>query len=324
LQKSTCQINGAPNSNIWCGLDVLGFNGTGGTGQHVAREGQAVRYTYASGGATNNPSLWGLLGQYVDETDQLASATNFELGAEFDSVASNFDDSRSRYGVSIATQTVNGATHAFNETHWGLTISTEEYAFDTFLLQIGGNYETAGIDLRTLSMNGVAIGGAAPVVSTTLSTPGPTVAVSDVVPFTKDSVGKDINGTHSGNTTVLINGDAYTITGYAWTSGLAGTLTLSSNCTVADCTAGNAVSASYLTANALWMPTNQTLAWDTNAYFTSKSDGATYWAVDYQGTPIFQVTTTGIKSVLPTSAGTGGLYVCVDSTNTQYKKASCP
>jgi hypothetical protein len=32
------------------------------------------------------------------------------------------------------------------------------------------------------------------------------------------------------------------------------------------------------------------------------------------------VTTPG----LPTSAGGGGLYICVDSTGTQYKKASCP
>ena len=32
----------------------------------------------------------------------------------------------------------------------------------------------------------------------------------------------------------------------------------------------------------------------------------------------------GVAPNLPSSAGSGGLYVCVDSSGTLYKKASCP
>jgi hypothetical protein len=45
----------------------------------------------------------------------------------------------------------------------------------------------------------------------------------------------------------------------------------------------------------------------------SRSDGYLVWNAAGINTPN-----------MPTSAGTGGLYVCIDSTGSMYKKASCP
>lgn len=41
-------------------------------------------------------------------------------------------------------------------------------------------------------------------------------------------------------------------------------------------------------------------------------------------TPTLYVTSTGLNVVLPTSAGSGGLFVCIDINGVMYKKATCP
>jgi hypothetical protein len=60
------------------------------------------------------------------------------------------------------------------------------------------------------------------------------------------------------------------------------------------------------------------------AFWTTNSSGV--------GTEVLKVTSAGTVVVsggitasgLPTSAGSGGLYACVDSVGAMYKKATCP
>src|SRR6202041_2432050 len=52
-------VTGAPDAFLWSGLSVLDYQGTGGTGQHVAHYMQGIRRTVASGAGANNPQIWG-------------------------------------------------------------------------------------------------------------------------------------------------------------------------------------------------------------------------------------------------------------------------
>ena len=151
-----------------------------------------------------------------------------------------------------------------------MELTTAPGGYTKSFLQIGGNYNTAAIDLRNAANNGTSHSYPAPTVTVTLGSPSTTIHVSNVMPFTSDFLGRDINTGHTN--TVYVNGDAYTETGYAFTGtvGTAGTLTMSGSVSIADGTSGNSVAP---TNNTIWLGTGGQIAFDTqgnhNLYYST-------------------------------------------------------
>lgn len=96
-------ITGAPNTFIWNALNVLDYNGTGGTGAHVGTYSQALRRTAAAGGAGSNPQIWAGVFENRDLTGQSSSHVGAQITTEFDLIASGPDDGNSRQVLSIVS-----------------------------------------------------------------------------------------------------------------------------------------------------------------------------------------------------------------------------
>jgi hypothetical protein len=253
-------VRGAPNANIWGGVDVLNYVGTGGTGQHVARYAQTVRRAApASGGNTNNPQLWPFVGEFIDMTGADSKTTNAQLSMELDMRGANVDNANNRQGL-VQVLSTYGSGVVPMEASRGIGVVTSGNSQWKRLMELTGNYQTAAIDLRNAGDNGVSAGGTRPVITSTVS--DVTVPVSNVMPFTSDRFGRDVNQGTGGsfNTPVTINGHTYTESGYAITgSGPAGTITLTT-AVGADGTSGNTVRNG---SHTFWMASGQDIALDT-------------------------------------------------------------
>jgi hypothetical protein len=266
-------ITGAPNANLWDGLDRLIYNGTGGTGQHVARYAQTQRYNFAAGGATDNPQLWGMVSEMDDFTGQPSAATNANLSMEFDLTGHNIDNgtvgtpgNRQALSVVIEPAADNGN---FFEAGTGISIQTTPGAYTKSPLRIAGPVTNAGIDLRSIVFYGV---GSTQVTVTAPVSASVTVPVSNVMPFTSDRFGRDINLGSFTTTVTFSDGQTATETAYAVIGSgptPTGTITLSAPITEAS---GNHVGN---TSNGIWLPTGLPIAFDTGGVTSISSNGST-------------------------------------------------
>lgn len=270
-------ITGAPNNFLWDHLSALSYSGTGGTGQHVADYAQAVRHTFSAGGAASNPQVWGAVAESDDFTGQKSSLTNAQLSEEFDLTASNVDDAGNRQSQSIVLWPWSGGP-GYAGFNGGIGITANAGAYPNHAFGFGGDYVNAIIDFRYASSAAKGAGGLNVPISVTTTAPitaSATIPVSNVMPFTVDVYGRDINKTPSSGNITFGDGQgsivtAYTITGTGPTP--AGTLTVANPITVAS---GVAV---YNQSNAIWLPTGQAIALDTTGATTIGSDGTTITA----------------------------------------------
>ena len=273
--------SGTFSGGIWSLIGTVNYNGSGTSDSYscVGIYGQGVRNTYSANGTSNtNPQVWGGVMEGRDLTNQPSLGTNATLGLEVDIYSNNVDNAQEpniRKGIIVvnneATAVSSGGYPA--EVRVGIGTTTSVTSQFKKMLDLTGNYQLAAIDLRGSKSNGQE-SGSLPTVSTTLSSPSTTVDVSNILPFTSDRNGNDLN-TGSYTLTVYINGTSYTATGYAFTgNGPGGTLTLSSDVSVANGTAGNTV---VRNSAAIWLPTNVPIYLDENesAQLVSNGTGVT-------------------------------------------------
>ena len=71
-QQVATQIAGAPNANIWSLIGSISYNGTGGTGQHVAVTGQSVRRSVSAQPTTTVTATLGVPSPTVSVADVAA------------------------------------------------------------------------------------------------------------------------------------------------------------------------------------------------------------------------------------------------------------
>ncbi len=106
---------------------------------------------------------------------------------------------------------------------------------------------------------------------TSLVRPSDTVAVSNVMPFTSDGRGRDVNA--GARAPVTVNGTRYIERGYTISgTGPMGTLTMTEPVSVKDGAAGNPVRNS---SHTLWLGNGQDAAFSTDGFVALSSNGTT-------------------------------------------------
>jgi formylmethanofuran dehydrogenase subunit C len=204
--------------------------------------------------------LWALWLPTVDNTNLPSSIANTITGNEIDLIANNADDANGRFGIQLVLTEAKTLASGGYPLEWAYGITTTTTATSQFkwMANLQGNYSIAVIDTRNAFANGTA--GAPPNIITALTSPSPTIHVSNVLPFT--SAGVYGHPVSSSNTTpVRIGSDTYTQTGYSFDgAGLqSGTVTVSSPVSVADGAVGNLVTN---TSRTIWLATGQQIAFD--------------------------------------------------------------
>ncbi len=271
LQQNNLVIAGAPTASWWTGFDTLTYSGTGGNGQHVARYAQTNRTSFTGGGSINNPPLWGAVSECNDLTGQKSSASNLAVGHGINLSGHNIDDASNRI---LFQGTITSASHDSNfyevGTGYGLTVVNGSYV--KMMANFTGAFTTAAIDLRNCSSYGLNTSSNNSPVFPTLTdnvVAGRSLPVSNVMPFTSDIYGRDINNGYS-NSIYFPDGtnatvSAYTITGTGATP--AGVLTVSAAVTESSGTIlGN-------NSKAIWLGTGYKIALDTLGITSISSDG---------------------------------------------------
>ena len=260
-------LYGAPNSNFWTVLDGLTFSGNGGTGEHVAHYDQTLRYG-------TGPQLWAAVAEMTDYANKPSSQTGANLTYEMDLNGHNLDDAEDRVIMSGVIRPASDSNNFF-EVSTGFNLNVDLGAYARHFLTGGGAYTNAAIDLRyaaPFNLGATSMAGITFPVTTSSVSYSATVPVSNVMPFTSDTWGRELNSNHSSNK-VYINGVAYTEVGYAVTGTgptPAGTITLSSPVSLS--TSGLQVSN---TSAAIWLATGQPINLDTNGETSITSDGST-------------------------------------------------
>ena len=260
-------LYGAPNANFWTVLDGMTFSGSGGTGQHLAHYDQTLRYGIG-------PQLWAAAAEMTDFTNKPSSQTGANLTYEMDLTGHQLDDAESRQVLSGVIRPATDST-TFVEATAGYNLTVNAGAYARHFYSGGGAYTSSAIDLRyaaPFNLGATSLSGVTFPVTTAVVSNSVTVPVSNVMPFTSDTFGRELNSNHSTNT-VYINGAAYTEVGYAVTGTgptPAGTLTLSTAVTLS--TSGVQVAN---TSAAIWLATGQPINLDTNGATGITSNGST-------------------------------------------------
>jgi hypothetical protein len=230
--------------------------------QHVAIQSAPTRSLPPGGVPVGRQmaELWALWLPAVDETNLPSSIANSLVGNETDLNANNVDDANARSGLLLCANEAISLASGGYPLEWANGIATTTSATSQFkwMLNLQGNYSIAVIDTRSAFPNGTA--GAAPQVTTSLTSPVASIHVSNVLPFTSAGVyGKPVSASNTSQ--VKIGFDTYTQTGYSFDgAGLqSGTLTLSTSVSVADGASGNLVTNSSRT---IWLATGQQIAFD--------------------------------------------------------------
>lgn len=301
LQRNELTISGAPNSYWWVGLDRLVYAGNGGTGQHVARYGQALRYGLTAGGATNNPQLWAGVFESDDMTGAPSSETNAQLSVELDLTGRNVDDAANR-------QMVTGVILARDGGYYTAAGAYDLYvgpgAYVSRMAGWGGSIITAALDTRSVTEYARhSTSGAIPAVSADVSE-SVVVPVSNVIPFVNDRYGRDVNAGHFQTTVYFQDGSKADMVGYSITGtgpSPPGTITLTRPVSKPK---GAKV---YNASNVIWLASGQTVALSTDGLVQAYYDPATHRIVfSNDGTPIMSVDMSGNArfrgSVLPNTA----------------------
>jgi hypothetical protein len=204
--------------------------------------------------------LWALWLPTVDRTNLPSSIANSITGNETDLNANNVDDANARFGLQLDLAEAVPLASGGYPLEWAYGIYTTTSATGQFkwIANLQGNYSIAVIDTRNAFPNGTA--GPAPTVVTSLASPGTSVHISNVLPFTSAGVyGLPVSTTNTAQ--VKIGSDTYTQTGYSFDGpGLqSGIITLSTSVSIADGTSGSAVTNFSRT---IWMATGQQIAFD--------------------------------------------------------------
>lgn len=260
-------LYGAPNVNFWSVLDGLTFSGNGGSGQHVAHYDQTVRYG-------TGPELWAAVAEMTDFTNKPSSQTGADLSYEMDLTGHQLDDAGSRQLLSGVIRPASDG-NTFFESTGGYNLNVGAGAYARHFYTAGGAYTSSAIDLRyaaPFNLGATSLAGITFPVTTAAVSNSVTISVSNVMPFTSDTWGRELNSNHSSNT-VYINGVAYSEVGYAVTGTgptPAGTLTLSAAVTLP--TSGLQVANS---SAAIWLATGQPINLDTNGATSLTSNGNT-------------------------------------------------
>ena len=253
----------------WGVIGRANFDGTTNQGRpFIGVEGQAVLGSNASlGGPSSTPPIWGGISDVIDFTKAKSSLTNSITGHEIDLETNNVDDANQRQGLSIvivdhAVET--GGTGIPPQVFNGIHITGDAEGAPNrvgikFPLSVNANIGVAGIDLRNALLND-GLSGSFPSIASP-GTTGTTVPVTDVLPFTSDKLGLDLNNAGNGHSpaAVFINGNAYSETGYSITgNGPAGTITVTS-AVGSDGTTGNPVRAN---SHTVWLGSFGDIAFD--------------------------------------------------------------
>lgn len=259
----------------WSGVGSSPFAAS----QHVAAASAVVR-SLPPGGVPAGKKMAQCWAHWmpVSDTTQLPSSTaNALLGIEMDMEAGNTDDGNNRAGIiMVATPSV-PLTSGGYPAEIGVGIGFVGHVsqpgganqFDGFfksVLQAGGPFSISCVDTRGSQRLDTTV-------KTTLSAPSATVAVNNVWGFT--SAGTYRNPVSASNPAAIkINGTSYTQTGFTsdGPGTTSGTITLTTNVSVADGTAGNAVNGA---SHTIWMNTGDDIA--------MTLDGGTRIAADTSG-----------------------------------------
>jgi hypothetical protein len=261
-------LYGAPDSNFWTALDGLTFSGSGGSGEHVAHYDQTLRYG-------TGPSLWAAIAEMTDFTGKPSSQTGANLTYEMDLNGHQLDDAEKR---TILSGVINPAAdnNGFFEASNGYTLTVDPGAYARTMYRGGGAYTNAAIDLRyaaPFNLGATSLSGVTFPTTTAAVKNSVTVPVSNVMPFTSDTWGRELNGVQGGSQArVYIGGVAYTQVGYAVTGTgptPAGTITLSGPVTLAP----NMQVAN--SSGAIWLSAGQPINLDAVGATSITSDGST-------------------------------------------------
>jgi hypothetical protein len=155
---------------------------------------------------------------------------------EVDNFGNNIDDANNRQGIVVSTGNNNpvGGNAIPYEVAAGYSATTSTYAQYKSIMSAGGNYQSAALDTRYASANGTAgVRAPLPLPTVTQDTNSAIISVSNVMPFTSDNLGNDVNSGACDPrppcaATVFIGGTPFVQTGYAFAANAspAGTITL--------------------------------------------------------------------------------------------------
>lgn len=240
-------------------VNAIAGSGSGGLGpQHAAMVGTAVKNAppggYPSG--RTGPQIIGLLLPVQDATNQPSTVSSATVGAQVNLSANNLDPMNRRVGYQvILTDTVQLASGGLPaESASAISVVTSNDAWFKWHLATAGNYSIAVLDTRSAN-------GASATVLTSLSAPSATIAVDPALPFASAGLrGQPVSQANSSQ--VQVGSGVYTLIGTSLDGAgkTSGKLTFSSQVSVADATAGNAVTGS---SRAVWLGSGQQLALDT-------------------------------------------------------------
>jgi hypothetical protein len=240
--------------------------------QHVSIQSAPTRTLPPGGVPTGRQmaELWALWLPTVDKTNLPSSIANSLTANESDLAANNVDDANARFGLQLDVGEAVPLSSGGYPVEWAHGIYTTTTATGQFkwMLNLQGNYSIAVIDTRNAFPNGRA--GPAPTVTTTLGSASKSIHVSNAMPFTSAGVyGQPVSSTNTA--AIMVGSNTYTQVGCTLDGpGLSsGTLTFSSAVTVADGTAGNAVT-NY--SRTIWMGTGQQIGFDTAGAVTAFYD----------------------------------------------------
>lgn len=139
-------ITGAPNAYVFNALNVVDYNGTGGNGQLVAAYDQAIRRTRNTGGASNNPEIFGAVMECIDFTNSDSGLTNSMSGFEIDMTCGNTDSANKRRGFGMYLNKANVSDVA-PIVSLGMHLAANSGSYDT-VLKIETPFNIAALDLR--------------------------------------------------------------------------------------------------------------------------------------------------------------------------------
>jgi hypothetical protein len=140
-------VQGAPVTGIWSLYGAVSYTGTGGNGGLVASAGQGVRKVHNAGGSANNPSLWGALFNYIDQTNTDSAQTNYGSAVEIGMACGGTDSANNRRMLGMYLNKWL-STDAAPVCHMGIQLAANVGSFD-LMQQLYGPFNVAAIDLRS-------------------------------------------------------------------------------------------------------------------------------------------------------------------------------
>ena len=244
-------------------LGHAAFDGTESPGRpYVGVEGLGVRGPRGTGGPAKTPAVWGMIADSIDFTNTRSSRTNSQLALEADLEVNDVDDADQRQGI-VVVLAKHDPKGIAPQAGYGLNITQQSPPgtrnFDSYkrVIAVEGNYDVAALDLRKAFKDGGSSGQVAHVID--VNEQEGTLHVSDVLPFTTDALGNDVDQGSGRVGSILIDDVPYEVTHYSISgTGPEGYLT------VAPDARGRVKRGGVIEGNAhtVWLPQNGDIAFD--------------------------------------------------------------